>query len=57
MTEREHMECVKFTVERTKRKNPGYRRNRLKLYEDGNGIIERGSRLRCGWCVSRNAIL
>lgn len=45
MTEREHMECVKFTVERTKRKNSGYRRNRLKLYEDGNGIIKRSRRI------------
>lgn len=45
MTEREHMECVKFTVERTKGRIPVIAGNRLKLYEDGNGIIKRSRRI------------
>ena len=32
LTEEEHMDCIKFTVERDQRTDSGHRRNRFQLY-------------------------
>ena len=57
MTEEEHMDCVKFAIERTKKRIPVVAGTGFELYENGDRHVQRSGRERCRWAAGGNALL